>query len=122
MGMDGKTRLTRRDAIRTGLAAAGILAIGSRVSRGDDPGAGDGYAPFKMGIQSYSLRHFKLEEALEMTRRTRAALLGVVPRPYPDRPVPGREVSGDGQGRRRECHRLRRDGLLQGPRREPQGV
>jgi sugar phosphate isomerase/epimerase len=69
MEMDGKSSLTRREAIRTGLVAAGMLALGGRASLGDDPSASDVYAPFKMGIQSYSLRHFKLEEALEMTEK-----------------------------------------------------
>lgn len=68
MRTDGRTGLTRRDAIRSGLAAVGVLALGGRTIRADDQSASDTYAPFKMGIQSYSLRHFKLEEALEMTK------------------------------------------------------
>jgi sugar phosphate isomerase/epimerase len=68
MRTDGRTGLTRRDAIRSGLAAAGVLALGGRTIRADDQSASDAFAPFKMGIQSYSLRHFKLEEALEMTK------------------------------------------------------
>ena len=68
MGTNGRMDLTRRDAIRSGLAAAGLLALGGRSLRADDPSAGDLYAPFKMGLQSYSLRHFHLKEALEMTK------------------------------------------------------
>lgn len=68
MGSDEQKGLTRRDAIRSGLAAAGLFALGGRALRADDANADNAYAPFKMGIQSYSLRHFKLEEALEMTK------------------------------------------------------
>jgi sugar phosphate isomerase/epimerase len=71
MGMDGNTSLTRRAAIRVGLAAAGVTALGGRLSRAaDDPkGEDDGYAPFKMGLQSYSLRAFDLEKALDLTKQ-----------------------------------------------------
>ena len=56
---------SRRDFLATGLAAAGVLALGGRpaLARPD----GD-YGPFKMGLQSYSLRHYKVEEALAKTK------------------------------------------------------
>jgi sugar phosphate isomerase/epimerase len=46
-------RLTRRAAIGAGLAAAGALALGRRLSAAPPSGP---YGPFKMGLQSYSLR------------------------------------------------------------------
>ena len=61
-------RLSRRDL----LAVAGALALGSRATLGSaaSPAArleGD-YGPFKVGLQSYSLRHFKTAEALAKTK------------------------------------------------------
>ena len=60
---------SRRDLL-SGLAATGVLALTGRLataapllSRADD------YAPFKLGLQSYSLRHFKLAEALSKTKQ-----------------------------------------------------
>src|SRR5437016_4630164 len=59
-------RLTRRDALRLGAAGAAALALaGSERAEalfGDSP-----YGPFYMGIQSYSLRAFNLDKALDMT-------------------------------------------------------
>jgi sugar phosphate isomerase/epimerase len=49
-----------------GIAAAlGLFAGRTRAETHAKPGP---YGPFKMGIQSYSLRHFPLEEALSKTR------------------------------------------------------
>lgn len=62
--IEGRAAWTRRDVLAAGLAAAGALALG-RPARGDD---GPGYGPFKMGIQSYSLRNFKLDEALRKSK------------------------------------------------------
>ncbi len=61
------TRPTRRDALAAGLAAAGLWALGRRALAGDSPEPGP-YGPFKMGIQSYSLRGYKLPEALKQTQ------------------------------------------------------
>ncbi len=67
MRYDNSGRTSRREVLRAGLATAGVLALGPRAL--GSPSAGDaGYGPFKMGIQSYSLRHFKLAEALDKTR------------------------------------------------------
>ena len=66
--------ISRRDLLAAGLLAAGSLALGGRpagASWRQDPagdGAKDEYAPFKVGLQSYSLRHFKLAEALSKTK------------------------------------------------------
>ncbi len=61
------TRPSRREALAVALAAAGSLALGGKI-RGDDSPEPSPYGPFKMGLQSYSLRHFKFEEALAMTQ------------------------------------------------------
>jgi inosose dehydratase len=68
MHADDRSRiLTRREALAAGLVATG-LALGGRLRGADEPASG-AYGPFKMGLQSYSLRNFKLHEA--MTRTTR---------------------------------------------------
>lgn len=62
--MHATDTLSRRGLLRGALAtglAAGPLA---RALAADMP-----YGPFKMGIQSYSLRGFKLDEALEHTKK-----------------------------------------------------
>jgi sugar phosphate isomerase/epimerase len=50
--------------LATGLAAAGAWALG----RGVRAASADDYGPFRMGIQSYSLRNFGFEEALDQTQ------------------------------------------------------
>ncbi len=55
---------TRRDFLQmTSLAAAATLLGAHQTFAADDP-----YAGFKMGLQSYSLRAFKVEKAMEHTR------------------------------------------------------
>ncbi len=56
---------SRRDFLAAGLISAGALALG-RTARADSPESGP-YGPFKMGLQSYSLRNYKLDEALQKT-------------------------------------------------------
>lgn len=63
---DDRAFLTRREALIAGLAAVGSLAIG-RSARGDDAPESGPYGPFKMGLQSYSLRNFPLGDALART-------------------------------------------------------
>jgi sugar phosphate isomerase/epimerase len=64
-------RLTRREAIGAGLAAAGALAFGRGLPAADTSGP---YGPFKMGLQSYSLRGYTkggkpdVDKALQVTR------------------------------------------------------
>jgi inosose dehydratase len=59
-------RSNRRDFLASGLALAGALAIGRNAMAG---AVHEGeYGPLKVGIQSYSLRHFKAEEALTRTK------------------------------------------------------
>lgn len=64
---DGAARPTRREVLAAGLAAAGTMALGPLARGADSPGAGP-YGPFKMGIQSYSLRNFPLDDALAKTK------------------------------------------------------
>ncbi len=62
--------LSRRDLLTSSLAAAGALAVGGRLATAASLMArleGE-YGPFKMGLQSYSLRHFDTAEALAKTK------------------------------------------------------
>lgn len=68
---DDSTKLaTRREAIAAGLAATGALALGRTRPAAAAPAnaLAEPYGPFKMGIQSYSLRNFKLDEALAKSK------------------------------------------------------
>src|SRR5579864_7620644 len=65
MSRDLSRGLTRREALVAGAATLGALALGSRPSRAADDAT---YGPFKMGLQSYSLRHYKRDEALAKTK------------------------------------------------------
>lgn len=78
MGSDHDPSLTRRQAIGTGIAALGALNLG-RLASASASTAADGstgpYGPFKMGLQSYSLRGLKdadgkpdLAKALRVTK------------------------------------------------------
>lgn len=67
MRMNETRTLTRREALAAGLAAAGALAIGTRARAALAPEGGP-YGPFKMGLQSYSLRAFPRAEALAKTK------------------------------------------------------
>lgn len=57
----------RREALRAALAAAGALALAPH-AKADDPPPASPYGPFKMGLQSYTLRNFPFAKALELTR------------------------------------------------------
>jgi sugar phosphate isomerase/epimerase len=58
--------LSRREFLASGVAAAALSLVGRPAAARVAP-AGP-YGPFKMGLQSYSLRHFKVEEALAKTK------------------------------------------------------
>src|SRR4051794_18868155 len=69
--------MTRRDLMTAGLGAAGLMALGdvARAAPARPFAADEGdYGPFKMGLQSYSLRglttdgHADLKKALGATR------------------------------------------------------
>jgi sugar phosphate isomerase/epimerase len=63
MGAHHSARISRRDLLGAGLAAASALAVGRPAWAQTTQ-----YGPFKMGIQSYSLRNFKFDEALQKTK------------------------------------------------------
>jgi inosose dehydratase len=67
MILDASRNPSRREFLAAGLALASGLALGSRSSLAK-LAAADPYGPFKMGLQSYSLRYFKTEEALAKTK------------------------------------------------------
>ena len=56
--------MNRRQFLGTTAALAGTAVLGSSVLAADK----DPYGGFKMGLQSYSLRHFKAPEALKHTQ------------------------------------------------------
>lgn len=58
---------SRRDFLASGLVVAGAIALGGRPAPASLARAGE-YGPFKMGLQSYSLRHYKTEEALAKSK------------------------------------------------------
>jgi inosose dehydratase len=59
--------LSRREFLASGVAATSAVSLGGRLAAARVAPAGP-YGPFKMGLQSYSLRHFKVEEALAKTK------------------------------------------------------
>ena len=67
MPADLSRSLNRRDALALGLGAVGALALGRPALAADSPEPGP-YGPFKMGIQSYSLRNFGFDDALAHTK------------------------------------------------------
>ena len=77
MNDDLNLSISRRDLLRAGaLGAASLILAGDAALAQDPPrrrqrpGQARGpYAPFRMGIQSYSLRGFKVDEALEKTKQ-----------------------------------------------------
>lgn len=73
--------LTRRELLASGAAAAGVFGFGlglggvERITAARAAAKADLYGPFKMGLQSYSLRGYKINgqadraKALELTRK-----------------------------------------------------
>jgi sugar phosphate isomerase/epimerase len=64
--MEMKDAITRRALLR--LAGAGCAALGTTAGL-ESARAAEEYGPFKMGIQSYSLRGFGVDQALEETAK-----------------------------------------------------
>lgn len=60
-----ENHLSRRDFLKTGAIAATAACAGTLSVRAAD----DAYRGFRMGIQSYSLREFKVKEALEISKK-----------------------------------------------------
>jgi inosose dehydratase len=67
MPENGSRLQTRREVLTSLLATTGMVALG-RHTWADDAKEKGPYGPFKMGIQSYSLRHFGLDDALARTK------------------------------------------------------
>lgn len=60
---------TRRDFLRSALMLTGMMTLPSSVfAQGQGKKPKNPYAPFRMGVQSYSLRGYKTEEALKRTK------------------------------------------------------
>lgn len=66
--MSDRTPLTRRELLRASTLALGGAALAPAAQAATQGGPNNPYAPFRMGIQSYSLRHFKVDEALQLTK------------------------------------------------------
>lgn len=60
--------LSRRDFLKAGAVAAAAACTGSLSLDAADP-VNDPYRGFRMGIQSYTLRDFKVQEALEISKK-----------------------------------------------------
>jgi sugar phosphate isomerase/epimerase len=67
MRSDDTRNLSRRQVLAAGLSAAGALTVGRVAGAAPSP-ADSPYGPFKMGIQSYSLRAFDRTKALALTK------------------------------------------------------
>lgn len=61
--MNNPSNTNRREFLTASLVSAGALALGRSSRAADTPD----YGPFKMGLQSYSLRGFPLDDALRKT-------------------------------------------------------
>ena len=84
--------LSRRDLLRGAVVTASALCLpllAQIESLADDPPLKTGvrpgvrmanlYAPFRMGVQSYSLRHFSADDMLAKTKETGFDLCGSLP-------------------------------------------
>ncbi len=77
--------LTRRDLLKSTGAALAAAAVPGVLTAADPP---DPYAGFRMGIQSYSLRGYDLEQALQHTRDFGLKYWEAYPRHIPLSTVP----------------------------------
>lgn len=80
--------LNRRDFLRTTSLAAAAVGLASSSSLFAEQKA-DPYRGFKMGIQSYSLRDFKVEKALEASKALGLLYWEAYPGHIPETTVPG---------------------------------
>jgi sugar phosphate isomerase/epimerase len=90
MSRDLSRGLTRREALAAGAATLGALALGARPCRADDDSR---FVPFKMGLQSYSLRHFKRDEALAKTKELGLHYWEAYPAHIPPDPATAEQMS-----------------------------
>lgn len=77
---------TRRDVLRTGLAASAAFGVGGAFGCGAPesraphvPPLSLAYGGFAMGIQSFSLRHYTLEAALDIVRALGLSRVELIP-------------------------------------------
>lgn len=78
--------VSRRQFLGTVAALTGAAYIGSSVMADEK----DPYGGFKMGLQSYSLRHFKVEEALQHTQKLGVKVWEAFPGHIPQNNVPSK--------------------------------
>jgi len=67
MRSEGARELTRRDVLAAGLTAAGAIVLGGRPAAAQTQ-AGGPYGPFRMGLQSYSLRGYRKDGKADVAR------------------------------------------------------
>ena len=79
--------VTRREFLRAG--SAGAAAVGLGMSTNLFAAPADPYHGFKMGLQSYTLRGFKVEKALETTKALGLHFWEAFPGHIPSTTVPG---------------------------------
>jgi inosose dehydratase len=63
-----KSKISRRELLRAGALGAAAVALGGQEALADNA-ANDPYGPFFIGIQSYSLRGFGFDAAIERTQK-----------------------------------------------------
>ncbi len=68
MHRDGTRNFSRREVLAAGLAGVATLGLAGRPARARVAAPAGEYGPFKLGLQSYSLRHYKTAEALAKTK------------------------------------------------------
>ncbi len=99
MPADHSRNQTRRDALKAGLATVGALALGTRGhALAAETADSSAYGPFKMGIQSYSLRHFKLHEAMKLTKELGLQFWEAYPGHIPPDPAKAADEREHAQG------------------------
>src|SRR5688572_23018964 len=62
--LESPMSVSRRDFLKATAAASAVALVPQFAPAADDP-----YKGFRMGIQSYSLRGFKVQKALEITKK-----------------------------------------------------
>ena len=90
-----RDRLTRRQALAAGLAAAGALALGQAPGRARAADGASGYGPFRVGIQSYSLRGYDTHEALHKSEDLGLHFWESFPKHFPPDPAKAAEYRSE---------------------------
>ncbi len=79
-------QFSRRGFLGTAAALSGAACFGTLAQAEEK----DPYGGFKMGLQSYSLRHYKVEEALQHTKKLGVKVWEAFPGHIPQNNVPGK--------------------------------